>query len=197
MSRVFDLPVDQVYGQKVHHTQYLRPVARAVMMLALGVLQQNVPAGGSDTVGQDASATGDYRLLDWFPILNENASAQFSGFTDNNSNSAVYVARFRYKIRVSNSGITITPKVWYGASISTITNAATITDENGDPVAACNVVDADPPTYTGAHQYQEVWVTEPSGAKLWIPGYTVGGAPAANYQAWVSARWDRFVRTSP
>lgn len=152
--------------------------------LALATLQRNIFAGGSSLTGIDASASGDVDLLDWAPLEIDNTSAQFSGFSD--SNGAVLVARFRFLVRVSNGAITVTPKLRYGSTITTITTAATI---SGD--AACSATDED---YSGTDQYQTVTVTLPSGKKLWKPQLTIGGVPAAGYQVWGRAWLDLFVQ---
>lgn len=156
-----------------------------VDLLIAGAVQRNVLVAGDDVTGLDASASGDVLLLHSYPPIEiPNESGQLSGFTD--ANGAVFAARFRFALRVSNGAISITPKLKYGTTISGITNVAMI---SGD--AACSATADD---YTGTDQIQDVLVTLPSGLKLWKAFVTVGGMPAAGYQAWASVRFCGYVQ---
>src|ERR1044071_8768432 len=68
--------------------------------LGFATLQRNIWMGGSKTEGYPVSADGDYDLIGWQPLIIDNRSTQFSGFTD--SNGAPLIARARFLIRVSD-----------------------------------------------------------------------------------------------
>lgn len=154
----------------------------------LGALfQTNVPLGGSEVTGIKAEATGDSVVLDWVPWLVQNANSQMSGFSDAppSGSAAAFVAQVRMFLRVSNAGITITPKVWYGSTMGAITTAATISG-----TAACSATNDD---YSGSNQIQTVTITLPAGTKYLKLGFTVAGTPAAGYEAWARGWGDAYV----
>lgn len=154
-------------------------------LLALASFRRNVFAGGSETEGIDAGATGDVDLLHFLPMEVDNTSGQLSTFSD--ANGGVLVARFRFLVRVSNAAISVTPKIRYGSTFSAMTTVATISG-----AAACSVTSSD---YSGSNQYQTVDVTLPTGVKLFKPQLTIAGTVAAGYQVWGRAMFDLFVQT--
>lgn len=172
-----------VAGDLFKLTAHVQPLKDDLDLLMLGVLGRNVFCGGSDSLGIPAEATGDVNLENWLPISIDNTSNQLSSFSD--TNGATLVCRMRFMVRVSNAGITVTPKVVYGSSISAITSVATISGQ-----AACLATASD---YTGTDQYQTVTITLPSGANLMKPLLTIGGTPAAGYQVWAKVLYDCYV----
>lgn len=165
---------------------FLQPAKENFDLWLAGVIQSGTFAGGSETEGIDASATGDKRLLHWCSIPVRNAGAQISGFSD--TNGAVLVAQFRYRLRVSNGAISVTPKIWYASTESGLISAPTVATISGE--AACSATNDD---YSGADQIQSVAFTMPSGLKYFGAGLTIGGTPAAGYQVWARAVCDVFV----
>lgn len=153
--------------------------------LTRGIWCRNRPVGGGQIPG---TAAGDVDLPDWTPVEIDDTDGALSAVADPNI-VAVHV-RFRYRIRVSDSALVITPKLFYGTDpedLTAITNVATISGE-----AACSADDAD---YSGANQYQFVEATLPGGGilSLWKAAVTVGGVPAAGLSADVRAWLDIFV----
>lgn len=174
-----------VEGADVLKTVHLDPIKNDLDLWMTGAIQRNVLVAGDDQNGLDASASGDLLLARSYPPIEiDNTASQLSGFTD--GAGAVFAARFRFALRVSNAAISITPKLKYGTTIGGITNVATISGE-----AACSATADD---YTGTDQIQDVLVTLPSGLKLWKALITVGGTPAAGYQAWASVRFCGYVQ---
>ena len=170
-------------GDPIEMDTFLQPAKDNFDLLALGTYGSNLLAGGDLVTGLDASASGDVDLLNWTPFVINNTSAQFSTFSD--ANGATFVVQIRYLLRVSNAAITVTPKVRYGANITSITTAATVSG-----TAACSATNTD---FSGANQYQTVTVTLPSGVNLFKPQVTIGGTPATGYQVWARAWWDIYV----
>jgi hypothetical protein len=173
-----------VEGNFIEIDNFEEPARNGLDMLALGVLQANVYAGGSDLAGIPADATGDVKLLEWKPLYFDNTSGQWTG------TAATLVAQYRYRIRVSNGAMTFTPKIWYAASESLLQSAPVSATLSGQ--AACSATDAD---YLGTNQLQTVSFTIPSGAKYWAAGGTIGGTPGGHVFA--SALRDIFIQTSP
>lgn len=171
--------VDPEYGT----TAMLTAIKETIDLLMLGGLGPNIPAAGSLTDGILASATGDVDLLDCLPFRIDNTSGQFSNFAD--SNGASLIVQVRFWLRVSNAGISITPKMLYGATEGAITSVATLTT----PVA-CSATNDD---YSGANQKQTIAMALPSGANYFKPQITIAGTPADAYQAWAKARVDLYV----
>jgi len=151
--------------------------------LAAAALAQNVCAGGDENAGIPADATGDVKLYNWVPLFFDNTSSQWSG------TAATLIAQFRYFVRVSNSAITFTPKVWYAATMAALISAPVAATISGE--AACAATASD---YSGTDQIQTVTVTLPAGAKYWAAGGTVGGSVAAGYQVWARAWRDIYVQ---
>lgn len=152
--------------------------------LALAALQRNIWAGGTREAPIAVSADGDVDLLDPVPLVIDNTGGQWSSFSD--ANGAVLVAQFRFEVRVSDAAITVTPKLRYGATFTTITTVATISG-----AAACAATASD---YSGTNQYQTVTVTLPSGVKLWKPQLTVAGTGGDPYSVWGRAFFDLYIQ---
>ncbi len=176
-----------VDGDKFKLTPHYVPLRDTLDLLLGAVLQRNVFMGGDEVTGIVAEATGDVSLLHWLPILVDNTSSQLSGFTDSppSGSAASFVAQVRFMVRVSNGGISVTPKVFYGSSMGSITSVATISG-----AAACSATASD---YSGTNQIQTVAVTLPAGAKYLRAALTVGGTPASGYQVWGRALADVYV----
>lgn len=166
-------------------TPHVQPLKDDLDLLMLGVLGRNMFCGGSDSIGIPAESTGDVNLEGWIPISIDNTSGQLTSFSD--ANGATLVVRMRFLVRVSNAGITVTPKIVYGTTIAGLSSVATISGQ-----AACN---ATSDLYTGTNQYQTVLVTLPSGAYLLKPLLTIGGTPASGYQVWGKATYDCFIQS--
>lgn len=166
-------------------TAHVQPLKDDLDLLMLGVLGRNIFAGGSDSLGIPAEATGDVNLENWLPIGIDNTANQLSSFSD--VNSGVLVCQMRFLVRVSNAGITVTPKVMYGTTISGLSSVATISG-----TSACSATASD---YSGTGQYQAVAITLPSGANLLKPMLTIGGTPAAGYQVWGKVLYDCYIST--
>lgn len=166
-------------------TPHVQPIKDDLDLLMLGVMGRNMFCGGSDTLGIPAESTGDVNLEGWVPISVDNTSNQLSSFTD--ANGATLVVRMRYLVRVSNVGITVTPKIVYGTTIAGLSSVVTISGQ-----AACF---ATSDLYTGTNQYQTVLITLPSGANLLKAVLTIGGTPAAGYQVWGKAVYDCFIQS--
>lgn len=148
-----------------------------------GVIHRNLFMGGSDVVGIDASAAGDFDLLTWTPAEIDNTDNWLSDFTDAD---AALVFQIRYLLRVSDPAVTITPKLRYGSTITTLTTVATLTG----PVA-CNAIDED---FSGSDQYQVLPITMPGGVNTLKAQVTIGGSPAVDLQVWARAYLDLFIQ---
>lgn len=188
MSRVLGLIRGPSGTPFVEGEDFLLPNGQTLQylteLLAMGQLRMDVPVGGSIANGVAAEANGDYALTDWKPFTTKNAGGQLTGFTD--AFSAVLKCQLRYRIRVSNVAINVTPKLWYGTAIDGITNVATISGQT-----ACDDTDDD---FGGSvDQYQTVAFTMPSGTKIWKAGFTVAGVPATGYRVYVDALLDIFI----
>lgn len=166
-------------------TAHVQPLKDDLDLFMLGVLARNMFAGGSDSLGIPAESSGDVNIENWLPISIDNTANQLSAFSD--VNGGVLVCQMRFMVRVSNAGITVTPKVKYGTTISGLSSTATISG-----AAACLATAND---YTGTDQYQTIAITLPSGANLLKPMLTVGGTPAAGYQVWGKVLYDCYVST--
>lgn len=143
-------------------------------LLALGCFQRNVFAGGSQDFWLDASASGDFDLPSWLPIEADNSNSQISG-------SSSVIVQFRYFLRVSNAGITATPKVYD----ITAGAAATISG-----AVACSTTLED---FSGANQQQTVTLTLPAAKHQFKPRVTIGGSPATGYRVWGLAMYDCYI----
>ena len=174
-------------GDKFKLTAGYTPLRDDVDLLLAAVVQRNVWLGGDEVNAKVAEATGDLVLVNWLPWLVDNTSAQISGFTDSppSGSAATLTAQIRFFLRVSNAAINITPKVWYGSSMGSISTVATISG-----TAACAATADD---YSGTNQIQTVTLTIPSGVKYFKCGFTVAGVPASGYHAWARAVGDIFV----
>ena len=159
------------------------PLRDLTDLLALGCFARNLYVGGSDVLGIPAEVTGDVELPGWFPFLIDNSNSQISGFS--NSNGGTLVVQVRYFVRVSNGAITFTPKIVYGTSMSALSTTATISGQ-----AACSATSS---AYTGTDQVQTVAFTLPAGAKWFKALGTIGGTPAAGYQAFARAVHDLYI----
>jgi len=166
-------------------TPHVQPLKDDLDLFMAGILCRNVFVGGSDSLGIPAESTGDVNLENWLPISIDNTLNQLSAFSD--SNGGVLVCQMRFLVRVSNAGITVTPKIVYGTSIGGLSSVATISG-----AAACLATASD---YSGTDQYQTVTLTLPSGANLLKPLLTIGGTPAAGYQVWGKVLYDCYVST--
>lgn len=152
-----------------------------------GIGNRNVLAGGDvASLGLDGSVSGDIDLLNWTPFVVDNTALQLSSFSDV-IGGATLVVQIRYLLRVSNAGLSLTPKILYGSTITTITTVATISGQT-----ACVATATD---FSGANQYQTVTVTLPSGVNIFKPQVTRGGTPAAGYQGFARAWWDCFIQS--
>lgn len=176
-----------VDGDTFKLTPHFTPLRDDLDLLLAGCLARNIPMGGDEVNGIVAEATGDVNLLHWLPVLIDNTSNQLSGFSDSppSGSAATLVAQVRFFVRVSNSGITVTPKMFYGASMASITSAATVSG-----AAACSATASD---YSGTDQIQTLTLTLPAGAKYFRAALTIGGTPATGYQAWGRAVADLYV----
>lgn len=172
-----------VDGDLFKLTPHVQPLKDDLDILMLGVLGRNMFCGGSDTVGVPAIATGDVNLESWIPISVDNTANQLTSFSD--SNGAALIVRMRFLVRVSNAGISVTPKIVYGSTITTITSVATISGQT-----ACNATNDD---YTGTDQYQTVLITLPTGVNLFKPLLTISGTPVSTYQVWGKAVYDCYI----
>lgn len=157
------------------HLKKLRDFQR---MAASGAFARNQYVGGDWNAGVDASSAGDVDVLRAVPFVIDNTSSYLSG-------SSGLVVQIRYYVRVSNAGITVTPKIVYGTALTNLTNAATISGQ-----AACSATNSD---YSGTDQIQTVAFTLPAGVKMFKPRFTIGGTPAAGYQAWVFTVLDCYI----
>lgn len=184
-ASIFD-GVAIVAGDKIKITNFLQRARVGLDLMANADLGCNVPAGGSETEGIDASATGDHKLYHYVPLVFNNTSDRWTG------TASTLVARYRFYVRVSNSGISITPKIWYAADDATLISGPTVATISGQ--AACTATAAD---YSGTNQIQTVDVTIPTGSKVWAAGFTIGGTPAAGYQVWARAWRDIFISSTP
>lgn len=164
-------------------TAHVQPLKDDIDLFLLGVLGRNLFAGGSDSLGIPGESPGDVNLESWLPISIDNTANQLSSFSD--TNGGVLVCQMRFMVRVSNAGITVTPKVMYGTTISGLSSVATISG-----AAACLATASD---YTGTDQYQTIAITLPSGANLLKPMLTIGGTPASGYQVWGKVLYDCYV----
>lgn len=174
-----------ISGDLFKLTPHVQPLKDDLDLLLLTTLCRNVFGGGSDAIGLDGSASGDVDLLDWTPFVVDNTSNQISTFSD--ANGATLVAQCRFLLRVTNAGITITPKILYGSTITTVTTVATISG-----AAACSATAVD---FSGASQYQTVSITLPAGVTIFKPQVTIGGTPAAGYEVFARAYWDVFIQS--
>ncbi len=174
-----------VSGDLFKLTPHVQPLKDDLDLLMLTTLCRNVYGGGSEAVGLDGSATGDADVLNWTPFVVDNTNNQLSTFSD--TNGATFVAQCRFLLRVTNVGITVTPKILYGTTITTVTTVATISGQ-----ATCSATNTD---FSGTNQYQIVSVTLPTGVNLFKPVVTIGGTPAAGYMAFARAYWDIYVQS--
>lgn len=160
------------------------PLRDALDLLSLAAVQRNLYVGGSELTGIPATATGDVVLYDYVPWLVPNDNNQIGGYVDS-AGGATLTRQVRVFARVSNAAINITPKIWYGSSMTAITTALSLTG-----AAACSATNAD---YSGTNQIQTVTFTLPTGAKYFKVGFTIAGTPAADYQIWGRAYYDCYV----
>jgi hypothetical protein len=159
------------------------PLRDLLILLAQGGLARNVYVGGSEVTGIVSEATGDKVLIDYVPLAIDNTDNRITGFDDDNGGTLT--VQVRMFLRVSNTAINITPKVWYGTTMGAITTVATISG-----TAACAATNSD---YSGSNQIQTFTVTLPSGARYLKVGFTIAGTPASGYQAWARAYADYYV----
>lgn len=171
-----------VDGDQFKLTPHIKPLKDDLDLLLLGAIARNKYAGGMQAFAIDASANGTFDLSPWFPIEIDNQGSQLSGFTD--ANSATLVVQFRFMVRVSNAGITVTPRVY------DITAAAAATTSGA---AACSATNDD---YSGTNQQQTLALTLPNAKHKFKPQITIAGTPAAGYQAWGVAVFDCYVENS-
>lgn len=176
----FNIGIDRFKG-----TANIQPLKEQIDLIMLGSWCRDLPVGGSSIDGIDGSTSGDKFLLGARPVRIDNSNAQLSGFTD--ANGATLVVNFIYFCRVSNAGISVTPKVVYGTSMSDLVTVATISG-----AFACTATGDD---YTGSFQVQTVSLTLPSGAKWFLPICTIGGLPAEGYQAFVDVQHNRYIQS--
>jgi hypothetical protein len=175
-----------VEGNFIEIANFEEPARNGLDMLA-NVLECNVDAGGfDDTIGIDASATGDVTLKNAKALYFDNTSSQWTG------SAATKVARYRYRIRNSRAGMEFTPKLWYAATEAALETAPVPAAISGEEV--CSATDAD---YSGDGQLQTVSFTIPAGAKFWKAGGTIGGSPTSGDQVFASALRDIFISTMP
>lgn len=162
---------------------HVTPLREALILLGQGSWVRGLPVGGSNVIGVECNTSGDKDLVDWVPVEIDNSGDRLSDASL--TNGAVRIVQFRYRIRVSDTGITVTPKIVYGSTLSFGTTA-TISGQS-----ACSATDED---FLGdASQYQAVAVLLPSSFKIWKAMFTVGGTPAPNAQAWVTVWHDRYI----
>lgn len=171
-----------VEGQPVEIDNFLEPARINFDLLANCDIQKNVPAGGDEFVGIDATASGDKRLVNFHPLWFNNTSARWSG------TAGTLIARFRFHLRVSDPAINITPIVWYADDEETLLSSPSVAAITGE--VACSATDAD---LSGSDQIQSVDITIPSGEKVWMAGVTIGGTPAAGLQVWARAWRDIYI----
>ena len=162
-----------------------KPLRDLTDLLALGAIQRNLFIGGSEVNGIPATATGDVTLVEFVPWSVDNVSSQVSGFS--NANGGTLTVQVRFMVRVSNAAINVTPKVWYGSSMSAISSAATLTG-----AVSCAATNED---YSGTNQVQIVTLTLPAGLKYFKAGLTIAGTPAADYQVWGRGYYDCFIQS--
>jgi len=175
-----------VDGDKFKMTLGYTPLRDSLDIALAASFQKNLYVGGSDQVALDAVSAGDMTLLDFVPWLVDNTSGQLTGFTD--AHSATLVVQVRFMLRVSGA-ITLTPKVFYGSSMTAITTVATISGE-----AACSATNTD---YSGSNQIQTIALTLPTGEKYFKAAVTVGGSPTSGSpatEAWARAYFDLYVQ---
>ena len=151
---------------------------------------KNVPVVPFASVA--CTTAGDKELPGWAPIEIDNTDGILSSFVDA-IEDAVLVVRFRFRLRVSDSALQVTPKLFYGTDLEDLTAITTVATIDGE--AACSADDLD---FSGANQYQMVEATLPGGGvpSVWKPAITAGGTPAAGLFAEVSVWHDVFVRFS-
>lgn len=171
------------YPRKMTAPLHWIPLRDLTDLCALGSFVTNLPVGGSSEDGIPATATGDVVLLDYNPWLIPNANSQLTNF--DNSNGGSLVCRVRFKVRVSDAAISVTPKLWYGSAMDDITTAASIAGET-----ACSAAETD---YTGDDQFQAVTFTAPAGNNYFKAGLTIGGTTGPTLQVWGQAWFDLFI----
>jgi hypothetical protein len=176
-ARLPTLPV------KMTEAQHWTPLRDLTDLLATGAVQRNLFVGGSENIGIPAEATGDVTLYGFAPWSVDNTSSQISGFV--NTNGGTLVVQVRFLVRVSNAAINVTPKIFYGSTMGSITTAATVSG-----TAACAATASD---YSGTNQIQTVTLTLPAGLKYFKPALTIAGATAVGYQVWGRAYYDAYV----
>lgn len=162
---------------------FYQPVKEDVDLWLAGVIQRNIYAGGSTAFELDGSATGNFDLQPWVPILADNTNNQITAFTD--ANSAVLVVQMRFIVWVSNAAINVTPRIIRGATMATISTVVTISGQ-----VACSDTTA---ALTGATQNQVVAITLPNAAHYFKPQITIAGTPAAGYTVKGLAVYDCYV----
>ncbi len=172
-------------NQFLTRTLHWAPLLDDLDLFMLGIVGRNQYAGGSDTIGIAAESTGDVDLWNPQRLKVDNSNSQISNFTD--ANGGVLVVQLRFDVRVSNSAISVTPKVQYGSTIATMTSVASLSGQ-----AACSATNTDS---TGTNQYQEVAITLPPGVNFLRPLLTVSGTPAVGYQVWGRVLFDCFIQT--
>jgi len=160
--------------------------------LGFATLQRNIVMGGSKTEEYRVNADGDYDLIGWVPIIIDNRSTQFSGFTD--SFGASLILSIRALVRVSDPAITGTPKIRYGSTFGAVAVAGTGTVATISGAAACSTIAED---FSDTNQYQSLTLTLPTGSNIFKPQITIAGTGGNPYSFWALFLIDLYMDSTP
>lgn len=169
-------------------TGFLEVARQLTNAQARGLYGRNVFAGGSLTEEIDASVAGTFDLKPWFPIEIDNRNTnQISGF--DNANGGTLVVQFRFMLRVTDSGINITPRLVYASSMAGLASPSVATVSGA---AACDDEDED---FAGsADQYQTLALTLPANVlRLFKPQITIAGSVGTGIGAIALAMYDCYI----
>lgn len=154
------------------------PLQYNIELCALGSFCRGMYAGGDWADAIDCSAAGDVDLIRAVPFTVDNTNSQLSGATN-------LICQMTYYVRVSDAAVSVTPKIFYGATFAALTTAATISGQ-----AACTATTTD---YSGTNSIQTVVFTLPAGVKYFKAALTIGGTPAAGLYAYAYAVRDLYI----
>lgn len=154
------------------------PLADMLDMLAAGAFQRNVFFGGSG-LDLNAESTGTFDLQPYVPIGVDNRNSQITAFSGANGGTLVH--QVRYFVQVSNSAITITPKVYD-------IDATALATVSGN--TACSATSE---AFSGTDQQQTLVLTLPAAYHFFKPQVTIAGTPAPGYTYRAWAIFDTYI----
>lgn len=176
MARLFSTISDTAtYFKKATH---VTPLNYAIELFALGSFGRNQYLGGNQSGldSLDCTTAGDQDL--------KPASLRFKIDNSNSqiTNSASVVVQVRFYLRVSDAGVSLTPKILKS------TDDATYTAASYTGALACTGTATD---FSGTNQKQTLTLTLDAGVRYYRPQVTVG-AGGTGIEGWAYALLDVY-----